>query len=89
MENDTYRKSCESYCLANVEMKDYNVNFFFNQQVKKDLITYESIRQIATGQEDNCTTSFLLHHNYFKNYYKMMIETDLKRITEAYTLFVK
>ena len=89
MESDAYRKSCESYCLPNVEMKDYNVNFFFNQQVKKDLITYESIRQIATGQEDDCTTSFLLHHNYFKNYYKMMIETDLKRITEAYTLFVK
>ena len=62
--------------------------FFFNQQVKKDLITYESIRKIANGQEDDYTTSFLLHYNYFKNYYKM-IETDLKRITEAYTLFVK
>ena len=88
MENDAYRKSCEPYCFPNVEMKDYNVSFFFNQQVKKDLITYESIRKIANGQEDDYTTSFLLHYNYFKNYYKM-IETDLKRITEAYTLFVK
>ena len=39
---------------------------FFNQPVKNDLITYENISKIATGQGDNCTTGCLLDCNYFK-----------------------
>ena len=44
----------------------------FDQQVKNDLLTYENIRKIATGQGDDYTTSCLLDFNYFKNYYKMI-----------------
>ena len=51
---------------------------FFGQPVKNDLITYENIRKIATGQGDDYTTGCLLDYNYFKNY-DMIIATDLQK----------
>ena len=51
---------------------------FFGQPVKNDLITYENIRKIATGQGDDYTTGCLLDYNYFKNY-DMIIATDLRK----------
>ena len=51
---------------------------FFDQPVKNDLITYDNIRKIATGQGDDYATSFLLDYNYFKNYCKI-IATDLSK----------
>ena len=39
---------------------------FFDQPVKNDLITYEKVRKIATGQGDGYTTGCLLDYNYFK-----------------------
>ena len=40
---------------------------FFYQPVKNDLITYENIQKIATGQEDDYTTVYLLDcNNRFK-----------------------
>ena len=44
----------------------------FNQPVKTNLSTHENIQKIATGQEDDYPTDFLLDCNYFNNYYKMM-----------------
>ena len=35
-------------------------NNFFDQPVKNNLITYESIQKIATSQEDDYTTGCLL-----------------------------
>ena len=43
----------------------------FDQPVKNNLRTYDSIWKIATGQGGNYTTGCLLDYNYFKNYYKM------------------
>ena len=37
----------------------------FDQGVKYDLVTYDSIRKIATGQGDDYTTGNLLDYNYF------------------------
>ena len=51
---------------------------FFDQLVRNDLIKYDSIRKIATGQGDHCATGCLLGFNYFKNYFKM-IEIDLSK----------
>ena len=45
---------------------------FFDQPVKNDKVTYENIRNIATGQGDDYTTGCLLDYVYFKNYYKMI-----------------
>ena len=44
---------------------------FFDQPVKKCQVTYESIRKIATGREDDYATSCLLDYIYFKNYCKI------------------
>ena len=51
---------------------------FFGQPVKNDLITYENIRKIATGREDEYTAGCLLDYNHFKNYYKI-IAIDLSK----------
>ena len=51
---------------------------FFDQPVKNNLITYDNIRKIATGQGDDYTTGYLLDYNYFNNYYKM-IAIDLSK----------
>ena len=51
---------------------------FFDQPVKNNLITYDNIRKIATGQGDDYTTGCLLDYNYFNNYYKM-IAIDLSK----------
>ena len=51
---------------------------FLNQPIKNDKITYDNIRKIATGQEDDYTIGCLLDYTYFKNYYKM-IAIDLSK----------
>ena len=51
---------------------------FFDQPLRNDLITYDNIWKIATGQKDNYTTGYLLDYNYFKKYYKM-IAIDLSK----------
>ena len=62
--------------------KSYNAMIdwqnFFDQPVRNDLIRYDNIRKIATGQGDDHATSYLLDCNYFKNYYKM-ITKDLSK----------
>ena len=50
----------------------------FDQPAKKDKVTYENIRKIATGRGDDYTTGCLLDYIYFKNYYKM-IAVDLTK----------
>ena len=45
---------------------------FLEHPVKNNLITYDNIRKIATGQRDDYTTGCLLDYNYFNNHYKMI-----------------
>ena len=42
---------------------------FFDQTVKTDMRTYDSIKKLSTGQEDDYTTGCLLGYTYFKKYY--------------------
>ena len=76
-ENDAQRPSNKRYYFPNVETKDYNIMIdgknFFDQPGKNDKITYENIRNIATGQGDDYTTGCLLDYTYFKDYYKMIV----------------
>ena len=64
------------YYLPLVEVKDYNVVIngrnFFDHPIKNNLITYDNIRKIATGQGDDYTTDCSLDYPYFKNYCKMI-----------------
>ena len=68
--------------LPTMEIRDYNGMIternFFNQPIKNDLKTYDSIRKIATGQGDDYTTGGLLDYPYFKKYYKL-IAIDLSK----------
>ena len=51
---------------------------FFDKPVKNNLITYNNIQKIATGEGDDYTTGCLLDYNYFNNYYKV-IAIDLSK----------
>ena len=55
-----------------------NEQIFFDQRVRNDLITYDNIRKIATGQGDDYTTGCLLDYDYFKRFFKM-IAIDLSK----------
>ena len=81
-ENDTQRTTHNAYYLPNVEIKDYNIMIngenFFDQPVKNNKVTYENIRKIAAGQEDDYTTGCLLDYSYFADTYKM-IAVDLSK----------
>ena len=81
-ENDAQRTSNKSYYLPNVNIKDYNVMIdgknFFDQPVKNNKITNESIRKIAAGRGDDYTTGCLLDYAYFRDIYKI-IATDLSK----------
>ena len=41
--------------------------FFFDQSVKNNFRTYDSIQKNAAGQADDYTTGCLLDYPYFKN----------------------
>ena len=51
---------------------------FFDQPIKKNKVTYENIRKIATGQGDDYTTGCLLDYPYFKGSCKI-IAVDLSK----------
>ena len=51
---------------------------FFDQPIKNNKVTYESLRKIAIGQGDDYTTGCLLDYSYFANTYKM-IPVDLSK----------
>ena len=40
---------------------------FFDKPARNDLMTYDNIRKIATGQRDDYTTGCLLDYDYLKN----------------------
>ena len=71
-ENENDRKVHTEYYFPKVEIKDYNFmvdgkNFF----VRSDIVSYDNIRNIATGQGDKYTNSYLLDYNYFNKQYKI------------------
>ena len=71
-EKEDQRKSHSTYYPPKVEIKDYNVmtdgKNFFDQPINSMTKTYENIREIATGQGDDCKTGCLLDYPYFKNH---------------------
>ena len=81
-ENDDARTSYDEYYLPTVEIKDYNIMIngenFFDQPIKNNKVTYENIRNIATGQGDDYTTGCLLDYSYFADTYKMIV-VDLSK----------
>ena len=99
-EDEVQQTSYKRYYLPTVEIENYNVMIdgqnFFDQPVRNNLIRYDSIRKIATGQGDDYTTGCLLDFNYFQNYYKMIaidlskqqaLDADSKAIQQGATVF--
>ena len=70
LENENDRQVHARYYLPKVEIKNYNVMIdgknIFDQPVKNNLRTYDSIWKITTGQRDNYKTGCLLDYNYLK-----------------------
>ena len=81
-ENDDDKTIDDQYYLPTVEIKDYSIMIngenVFDQPIKKNKVTYENIRKIATGYGDDYTTGCLLDYPYFVNTYKM-IAVDLNK----------
>ena len=62
----------------NKELQCYDWKYFLDQPVKRNKITYDNIRKIATGRGDDYTTSCLLDYTYFRDIYRM-IAIDLSK----------
>ena len=58
---------------------------FFDQPVENNLITYENIRKLATGQGDDYTTGCLLDYIYFKTLLKAINNKHLMLIQKQYS----
>ena len=75
-ENEAQRTSYRRYYLPTEEIKNYNVmrdgQNFFDQPIRNNLITYDNIRKISTGQGDDYTTGCLLDYIYSKTFYKII-----------------
>ena len=57
---------------------------FFDQPINSNFKTYENIRNIATGQGDDYTTSCLLDYSYFKDHYRMIaIDLSKQQVLDA------
>ena len=71
-ENENDRKVHTEYYFPKVEIKDYNFMVDGkNFSVRSDIVSYDNIRNIATGQGDKYTTGYLLDYNYFNKQYKI------------------
>ena len=69
------------YYIPTREIKSYvmiDEQNFFDQPLRNNLITYDNIQNILTGQGDDYTTGCLLDYDYFNKYYKM-IAIDLSK----------
>ena len=86
-ENGTQRTSAKGYYLPNIEIKDCNVMIngenFFDQPIKNNKVTHESIRKITAGQGDDYTTGCLLDYTYFKDSYKMIAIESKQQTLDA------
>ena len=56
---------------------------FFDQAIDSMTKTYKNIRKIFISQEDDEATECLLHYNYFKESYKIIV-TDLSKQQESH-----
>ena len=82
-ENESDTKVDTEYYLPKVEIKYCNAMIdgktHFDQPFKIDVKTYGNIQKTATGQEDDCTTCFLINHNYFKEHFKLIATYLIKQ----------
>ena len=55
-----------------------NGKSFYDHAIDSDIKRCEKITKLKTGQDEDCTTEFLLDHDYIKSHYRL-IAVDLCR----------
>ena len=74
--------SHRKYFLPRIEIKSYNIEIdgrnFYDQPINDLIKTYDEIRKISTGQDDDYTTRCLLDFAYFKRNYRLIV-VDLSK----------
>ena len=55
----------------------------FDKPVTNDEVTYENIRKITIGQEDDQTTGCLLDYTYFKKHKMIAIDLSKQKALDA------
>ena len=76
--NDATENSHRKYFLPRMKIKNYKINFY-DQSVNGSITQYNKIREISTGQGDDCTTGCLLDLAYFENDFRI-ITADLSTL---------
>ena len=75
---DSYKK----YLLPRVKIDNYNIEIdgrnFYDQPINDSIKQYDEVREVSTGQGDDCTTGFLLDFSYFEKNYRL-IAADLSK----------
>ena len=68
--SDSHRK----YFLPRIKTENFNIEIdekhFHDQPINDLLKQYDEVRKVSTGQDDDCTTVFLLDFAYFLNNYR-------------------
>ena len=75
------------YYIPKVKIRNYNnmtdPQNFFDEPLKNDMRTYDNIRKIETGQEDDNTTDCLLDYPYFKKHKLIAIDLSKQQALDA------
>ena len=84
-DNDLKRLETRGYYLPKGIIKNYNIIInekkFYDQAIDSDIIRYEKIRKLTTGQSEAYITGCLLDNEYIKNHYKL-IKINMSREKE-------
>ena len=68
--SDSHRR----YFLPRIKTESFNIEIdekhFHDQPINDLLKQYDEVRKVSTGQDDDCTTVFLLDFAYFLNNYR-------------------
>ena len=76
------RFNARKYYLLKSIITNYNMiingKSFYDHAIDSDIKRCEKITKLKTGQDEDCTTEFLLDHDYIKSHYRL-IAVDLCR----------
>ena len=75
------------YYLPKYVIKNYNVVIngkqIYDQTTDSDIKTFEQIRKLTIGEDEDYTTEFLLDYEYIKNCYRLIaVDGDPRAIQE-------
>ena len=76
MDDNVKRYKAQGHPLPKDVIKNYNVFInrrnFYDHPVNSNIEQYEEIRKLTTGQDEDCTTGYLLDYDYIKNHCRLI-----------------